>query len=152
MDRSAVTGFVVVAFMGSSATVSAQTFRLGEITFTQGGHEVTWQLSHGDLRNIGGLLATLQYTPDGTSQNSSAPRFDLGFHKSGAIVSIVTLAVQQGPAGDGLYRSGKALCTLRITRMDVLGVEGTGTCSGGFEGTTVSKLTFSARNPRLGRM
>lgn len=132
----------------SVAHSQATTFHQGRITFTQGGKEATWLLSSGDLTNTTGansmLMASLQYTPEGKPLTAGGAHFALVFGKMGDIVSIASLAVLKGPAGDGVYRLQKASCTLRLTRLQPAGIEGTGACTGQFEGTTISKLTFSA--------
>jgi hypothetical protein len=91
------------------------------------------------------LLVTLSYTPDGKLANSQAPHFELVFGRMGDTVAIVTLAVLKRPAGNGILREGKADCTLKLIRLGPEGVEGTGTCTGQFEGATVSKLAFAAK-------
>lgn len=126
------------------------TYAQGEVRFTQGGKPATWTLHRGDAQELPGpqtmRMASLLYTPDGTYATSTAPSFKLTIGLAGSVATIAVLAVEHGPGGSGAYRSRLAQCTLTVAKLDASGVEGSGACSGAFDGgPPVTEFAFTAR-------
>jgi len=133
-------------------------YQQGAVRFSQGGKDASWALNRGNAQEIPGprrmRTASLMYTPDGQYPNTSAPSFKLTFGTVDGVPTLAVLAVVKGPAGSGVYRSNLTRCTLQVDKLEASGIDGSGTCTGQFEGgPPVTQFRFSAQpaTSRAGR-
>ena len=119
-------------------------FKQGQVSFTQGGKQATWVLSKADFAEMGGMLAvTLHYTSD--RKPAAGGALTLDFAQVGGAAALSELSVKNGPGGDARYNRQQGGCTLSVSQASASGVEGSATCTGGFQGAPVTKLTFTAK-------
>ena len=133
-------------------------FKLGEITFTQGGKTVRWALKGGGYATLGpgaivnDMFFTANYTsgPDCEAQVAPAPGcLELLIQGSGGFgpAPIVELKLRNGPAGDASLAGTAEQCRIAFKRRSKEGVEGSGDCNGapfGEGDVPIGKFTFSA--------
>jgi hypothetical protein len=149
----ALTAALVAAGKPATAQTTIANYKQGQVTFTQGGQTATWVLWQGsaDRMAAGSQTVTqvsLIYTPNGKFRGTGGPESSLRttVSRMGDYVGVVVLAVQQGPGGNGILRLRGASCTATLARVDSAGAEGSGTCTGQFEGGgTVTKFAFTAK-------
>lgn len=116
----------------------------GEAVFVQGGKEARWQLASGGLMAMGGVLvATLTYTPPGGGGGENTLALVVG--SQGGPPAVTGLNLRGGPAGDAEYDQDSRGCALQLDRSaPARGIAGTITCTKGFDGVPITKLTFRA--------
>lgn len=116
-------------------------YKQGQISFTQGGKEATWLLVQGGFTQMMGMGGgTFPFKPG--SGNGSLM---LSYQQMGGTPEIAALSVRSGPAGDAQYNKRQGGCSLRITQAGASGVEGSGQCQGGFQGTPITKFAFTVK-------
>ena len=118
-------------------------YKQGQIMFTQGVKEARWLLLGGNLKDAGGMVvATLCYSPGGKAGGAV---LTVVFGKRGDVPLLIGMSVRGGPAGDATYSARLGKCALHLGQIGPGTVEGSADCEGGFQGTAISKLTFSAK-------
>jgi hypothetical protein len=122
----------------------------GQATYLQREAEVTVALVAGSSYDVDSIRqrrgATLTFSPGGKS--GAQPAFYLQFWISGTSNPfIVALEVRGGQGGTAYFDQAESHCTLTVTRLDAQAVEGSGSCTGSFEGggAPVARFTFAAR-------
>ncbi len=146
--RSSVLGTVAVLTFAGAAPAQDKvlaTFKQGQITFTQGGKEGSVKLLQGKLAETpaepGGLFIGLQYT-----ERNKPANFELNLTRTkDNQINLGMLTLHDGPAGTTYFGYAASHCTVRLSRADAAGVEGSGTCDGKFSGPAITQFTFTAR-------
>ena len=123
---------------------SAARYDSGQVTFLQKEDEVTLPLVPGGTFDVDTTRhrhgATLTFAPAG--KPGARPTFFLHFWVSGSSPFIAALEVRGGQGGNAYFDKAESGCTLTITRLDASAVEGSGTCSGAFEGGGAPVVSF----------
>lgn len=152
MFRTAVIGLVVCMGVGSAARAQGAPARYGSgaATYLQKEAEVTLALVAGGTYDIDTTRqrrgATLTFSPGGKS--GAQPTFYLQFWISGTSDPfIAALEVRGGQGGNAYFDQAESHCTLKVTRLDAQTIEGSGSCTGAFEGggASITSFTFTAR-------
>jgi hypothetical protein len=126
----------------AAPAASSGRYTNGRITFTQGGQEAQWALWRAEQQGAAGTeMLTLTYTPSGQPGRSHAA---LAILRQGGTATLVGLRVQGGPAGDATYAPRSGGCTLSLTPGAGGALDGSVTCTSGFRGTPITRLTFRA--------
>ena len=108
---SALVPVVVVCAAAAAAQDSPARYRTGEVTYRQ---------------------ATLSFAPGG--KPGVTPTLFLHFWTSGGRPFIGALEVRGGEGGNAYFDETDSGCILALTRLDTEVVEGSGACTGPFEG------------------
>jgi len=116
----------------------------GQVSYTQKEEFITLALVPGGTFDVDTTRhrqgATLSFTPSGKA--GGAPTFFLQFWVSGTSPFIGALEVRGGQGGNAYFDKAESRCTLTVTRLDADGVEGSGACSGPFEGGGAPVVSF----------
>lgn len=138
----------VTAPRPSSGQLAAlATYKQGQITFTQGGKDATWHLAQGGVDTVAGTwLVNLNYQPEGKAGPAglmltvTRPPAEMAMP-----MDLDRLTVQGGPGGNATYSQPGAHCTLKVTTLTPAAAEGSGTCTGTFQGgPAITKFAFKA--------
>ena len=151
MVRDCILVLVLTACVAGAATAQAGPvhYRSGLVTYVQKEREVSLSLVPGGTFDVDSVRhgpgATLAYAPGG--ERGAMPTFYLHFWTSGGSPFIGALEVRGGQGGNAYFDAAESRCTLVITRLDAQVVEGSGACTGPFEGggAPIATFRFAAR-------
>ncbi len=116
-------------------------YKQGQITFTQGGKEATWPLTRGGVTQMMGMGGgSFTFKPSGGTGSLM-----LSYQQIGGTPDLTTLSVRGGPAGDAQYNKRQGGCSLRVTQAAAGGVDGSGQCQGGFQGTPITRFAVTVK-------
>jgi hypothetical protein len=141
-------GLCMTGAAGSAGAQGAR-YTTGQATYLQKEDEVTLALVPGGTFDVDSTRhrrgATLTFAPAG--KPGAAPTFFLHFWTSEGKTIIAALEVRGGQGGNAYFDKGESGCTLTVTRLDAQGVEGSGSCTGTFEGggAPVASFRFTAK-------
>ena len=138
---------VVAACVASRAVAQGQAahYQGGQVTYVQKEETITLPLVPGGTFDVDSVRhrrgATVTFAPKGKS--GAAPTFFLHFWISGGRTFIGALEVRGGQGGNAYFDETESKCTLAITRLEAKAVEGSGACTGPFEGGGASIVSFT---------
>ena len=151
MVRGGILVPVLAVCVASAAMAQAGPvhYRSGRVTYIQKEKEVTLSLVPGGTFDVDSVRhgpgATLAYALGG--KRGAMPTFYLHFWTSGGRPFIGALEVRGGQGGNAYFDEAESRCTLVLTRLDAQAVEGSGACTGPFEGggAPIVSFRFAAR-------